>query len=379
MTQRLPAGIYIHIPFCRERCAYCDFAILTRQYKRSATYADAIVSEMRAFSSRYGRLDADTLYFGGGTPSSVPSSELAQLISAARQAFRLAPTAEISIEANPEDVSERTARAWSALGVNRITLGVQSLDKKGLERLGRPSTVEDALEALQRLRSADFINLGADMIFGAPGQSLENWQREIERVMDLGLDHLSCYALEMTGRTPLVRAVERGDLPPTDHDLLADMYELTRARLMGDGWEHYEISNFARPGKRSKHNLKYWSDFSYAGFGLSAASYVEGERWTAPRGFADYLRWAQGGCNLAEKEAYDPWLRAGEAIAFGMRRTEGVDLRRVAGTHGHDAVNGRREILDQAVSRGLADRQGSRIRLSERGLLLADEIFIDLL
>ncbi len=372
-------GVYLHLPFCRERCAYCDFTILTRQEQRIDAYLEALEAEIARFSRERGCRRADSVYFGGGTPSRIPGEGIANLLDAVAAAFQLDEDTEISIEANPEDITAEKTHHWRTAGVNRVTLGIQSMQARGLARLGRPGHVEDVFPALERLRDAELPTIGADLIFGAPGQSPEQWHSELDACRELELDHLSCYALETTGRTPLVRAIERGDGPLCDPDLAAELFEQTRNRLLREGWQHYEISNFARPGSMSRHNLKYWSDTNYAGFGLAAASYVDGERWTNPRGYAAYLRAARGGQDRPKPEPYEPSRRAGEALVFGLRRLAGVRLERIAERYGVEQLRAREAAIARAIDRGLAVRDGDRLRLSEAGLLLADEFFAELI
>jgi oxygen-independent coproporphyrinogen-3 oxidase len=361
------------------RCAYCDFAIVTRQDGRMDEYAAALAREAERFAGERGRRRADTLYFGGGTPSRLPVETLAGMVEAVERALDAGARVETSLEANPEDVTPERAAAWRAAGIDRVTLGIQSLDDGVLAAMGRPGGRRESLAALETLLAAGFARVGADMIFGGPGQTLEGWHAELETVLASGVGHLSCYALEMTSRTPLVRAVERGETAVASDETMARMYRLAVERLADAGLPRYEISNFARPGEESAHNLKYWTDEPYVGLGLAAASYVDGERWTNPRGYRPYVRAADGAGPGPEREPYDPRRRAGEALMFGLRRSAGVDLDRVAERHGRDAVACREPALDRAADRGLVERDGPRLRLSSEGMLLADELFVELL
>lgn len=253
------------------------------------------------------------------------------------------------------------------------------MDPDVRRRLGRPSSAEQALGALRLSLEAGFDSVGADLIFGGPGQTLAGWMEELEQVLGLAPQHLSCYALETTSRTPLARRLERGDLPPLSADLAAEMYGAATRCLDEAGFERYEISNFARPGARSRQNLKYWCDEPYAGFGPAAASYLEGWRWTNPRRLSEYLRRAGRDPARPRAESYDPSRRAGEAIVFGLRKTEGIDLERLRKRHGRAAVDRREGALTQGVEWGILERRGERYRLSEKGLLLADELFVEVL
>ncbi len=374
--------MYVHVPFCGARCAYCDFAIVVGQDGRAADWLAALRAEARAVAGRDGRRPADTVHLGGGTPSRLDEAALAGVLEALRGAFDLAPGAEVALEANPEDVTPAAAAAWVRLGFNRVTVGLQSLEAAGLAALGRPGTPAEGRAALDALRASGLRSVGADFIFGRPGQSCAGWERELEEIAALGLDHVSLYALETDARTPLVRRIERGDAPAPDGDEAAAMYEAGVARLAAAGLPRYELSNFARAGHESRHNLKYWTDAPYAGLGPAAASYVDGTRRTNPRRLSDYLRRAGGGAPagaVPPVEPYDPLRRAGEAIVFGLRLARGVDLARVAARHGEDAVAPRRAALERAVASGFARREGTRVRLAPHAFLVADELFVDLL
>lgn len=322
---------------------------------------------------------ARSLYFGGGTPSLIPAELIGDLIEAAGRHFTLLPGAEISLEANPEDVTEEKVRGWLEAGVNRLTLGVQSLDPEGLRALGRPGNPGDSRRAVETARAAGLPALGIDLIFNRPGQTLDQWQGELRELAALDPDHISCYALEITSRTLLVRRMERGRVAFPDPDLAAEMYETAVEFLASRGWVRYEISNFSRPGFESRHNLLYWQDEPYLGFGPAAASYLAGRRWTNPRRLDDYLRGVEEGWARREVEPYDPRKRAGEALVSGLRLSAGVDLDALARRHGPAALETREPFLRRGEDRGLAVREGSRLRLTSWGMLIADELFVDLL
>jgi oxygen-independent coproporphyrinogen-3 oxidase len=374
-----PIGVYLHVPFCAERCAYCNFAIVTRAEHRTEEYAVAVVEEARSAARQLGERTVETLHIGGGTPSRLPAPVIEGLVRESLAAFGQRRDAEIALEANPEDATPARLVAWLEAGVTRLTIGLQSLDERGLASIGRPGSVTQGMRALAEARKAGFSDLGADVIFGRPGQSLHDWHEELQRMSDLDVDHWSCYALETDARTPLLREIDSGRVPPPDPDLQADMYEMAREVLGARGFVHYEISNFARPGHASRHNLKYWTDQPYVGLGQSAASYVDGRRWVNPRRFSEYVRRARSGSGPARVEEYEPDARAGEAIVFGLRLIDGVDLSRVSLRHGVEPVRRRRAVMDAAAVRGLLAVRGSRLKLTDRGRLIADEVFVDLL
>jgi oxygen-independent coproporphyrinogen-3 oxidase len=373
-----PLGVYVHVPFCRERCAYCDFAIVTGQERRVPEYEAALSAEIDVFAAHFGVRSADTIHFGGGTPSRVDPAVIARVLERLARAFAIGPGAEIALEANPEDVTVANLGAWRAAGINRVTIGLQALVPEGLLAIGRPNTVDEGRRAVETAAAAGLRSLGADLIFGRPGQTTAAWERELAQIAALPVDHLSLYALETDGRTPLVRSIERGATPAPDGDAAAEMYEAAVAALAAAGLPRYEVSNFARAGHRSRHNMKYWTDAPYVGFGPSAASYVEGARWIAPRRFTDYVPGPKV-VPPADAEAYDPERRAGEAMVFGLRLADGIDLPRLSGRHGAGPVARRVPALERGVAAGLAWREGGRYGLTDRGFLLADEVFVELL
>lgn len=373
MPNDRPLGVYIHIPFCRRRCAYCDFSIAVGALGRTAEYESAVIRELSAFTRRRGPHSADTIHFGGGTPSLVAPGVIERLTDAVGREFVLRPDAEIALEANPEDLSRDRLVAWRASGVTRLTVGLQALEDGGLEALGRSGRVDEQLAALERAAESGFASVGVDVIFGRPGQSVERWKAEAARVAGLPVQHVSLYALELDGCTPLRSAIERGRAARPDPDDAATMYEFGAAALAAAGFERYEISNFARPGHASRHNLKYWLDEPYVGFGPGAASYVAGERWKNPRRLSDYLALGRADFPSPAVEPYDADRRAGEALVFGLRRPGGVDLGEIAARHGAGPLERRAAAIRSAEARGLLVRDGARLRLAESALLIADE------
>ncbi|MDQ7006293.1 MAG: radical SAM family heme chaperone HemW [Acidobacteriota bacterium] len=379
MSASDPIGVYIHVPFCAYRCAYCDFAVVTGQLARAGEYLAAVQREIEAFRRHWGPQSVETLYFGGGTPSRLDPDAVARLLEAVAGLGNLEADAEISLEANPDDLTPERLAGLRRAGVTRLTVGLQAVDDQRLEDIGRPLPGKLGLVALARSLEAGFASVGADLIFGTPGQATAPWMAELEAVLQVGPPHISAYALETTSRTRLVRAVERGELPAPDPDHAATLYEMTCQRLGQAGLERYEISNFARPGHRSRHNRLYWRDRPFVGFGPSAASYFARRRWTNPRRLSEYLRTAGESPPGAAVAPCPADRLAGEALVFGLRLAEGVDFETVSRHYGEVDLAPRRRVLDRAVATGLVARQGSRYRLTGRGVLLADEVFVDLL
>jgi len=370
-------GIYLHIPFCLAKCRYCDFVSRPRGAGALEPYLEALELEIAA-APEAGRR-AGTVFFGGGTPSLLDGRQLAGLLDAVRATFVLEPGAEISIEANPGTLSATKAAAFSALGINRVSLGVQSLDDALLARIGRRHTRDEALAAFGMLRAAGFDNIGVDLIHGLPGQTPVIWQRDLTRAIDLGPEHLSLYALGVEAGTPFAaeRAAGRLELP-AEHEELA-MLSLARELTACAGYERYEISNFARPGRRCRHNLDCWNLGEYRGFGAGAHSFL---RSPTPLRLAntpdsdDYVRRiAAGGDAVAMREEPSPRQFAGEALMLGLRTADGVDETTFALTHGAAPATLFPEAGVLGVEKGWLERSGGRMRLTKSGTLFSNQIF----
>ena len=371
-------GLYVHVPFCTTRCSYCDFYLVPARGRDLDALARALRAEIAAVAPPLRGRAADTIHLGGGTPSIVPPAIVEIILAALRGTFSVAPGAEVALEANPEDLDRERCRDLVGLGVNRIVVGVQTLDDELLKRLRRTHTARRALQAVVAARASGARSVGADLILGIPGQGRGETLGAIERLVDGGVDHLSLYLLEIHARTRLGRAAALGHIALPDEDEVAALYEAAADRLAALGFEHYEISNFARPGYRSRHNLKYWTDQEYLGFGPSAHSYAEGRRWFNAPDLAAYLARGGAGCARIE-EAPSRVGRGAEALLAGLRITEGVDLLALRGRYGGSVPapdDGAIALLEGA---GLVDRLGSRLRLTRRGRLVSNEVLERLL
>lgn len=371
-------GLYVHVPYCTVRCSYCDFYLVPAKGEGLRGYVAALCDEIRGVDRRFRGLSADSVYFGGGTPSLLPPALLAAVLVSIRETFALAEDAEISLEANPEDIEARRLEELAALGVNRVTIGIQSLDDRILGTLRRLHTARRALEAVATARASPLRSVGADLILGLPGQVGPGALAEIDLLAGSGIDHLSAYLLEIHPRTRLGRAVALGRLEPMPDEALAGLYEAAADRLASRGFEHYEISNFARPGHRSCHNLKYWTDQEYLGFGPSAHSYAGGERWSnAPR-LRAYLAGPSGGIErLGDPQPLS--VRGAEALFMGLRLSEGVDLESVRRRYGPGLPSAGDQRIADLARAGLVDVDGARLRLTRRGRLVSNEVFGQLL
>ncbi len=372
-----PSGaLYVHVPFCEAKCTYCHFAIDPRRPDdaREERYVRALLAEMTAADAA----PADTLYFGGGTPSLLAAPRLARIVELVRARFTLLPSAEVTLEANPRDLDGDGYRALRVLGVNRISLGVQSLDAEVLRDMGRLHTPEDALRAVADVRAAGFDNVSVDVILGWPGETRERWARTMDGVLATAPEHVSLYVLEVEGKTLLSHRQRQGRLDLPDDDRVADLYAWTVERLAAAGIERYEISNFARPGFESRHNGRYWDDAPFLGFGMSAHSYRDGRRWWNHATYGEYCRAVEeggGAAAVAGERRLQAAERMAEAAFTGLRRREGIDLTAFRRRYGADLLERYGAALRESFTAALIERVGDRLRLTEKGVLLSNEVF----
>ena len=324
-NNKIPLGIYVHVPFCRSKCQYCDFySLTTKEGRVMDKYLEAVCDHIREAGALAPAYLVDTIYFGGGTPSFFGAEGLCHILSVIRKSFDVARTAEITCECNPDSVTEHFARRIHSEGFTRVSLGIQSDNDETLKQIGRPHTYQQAVSAYQRLRKAGFRNISLDLMYGLPNQTLESWEQTLENVLSLAPEHISCYGLKVEENTPLWEYQDCCNLP--DDDLQADMYLSAIGILRNHGYRQYEISNFCRKGQVSRHNLKYWTGGEYLGFGPNAASDFAGSRFTIIRDLFGYIDGIKaGGQVLGEVQKIPTRERAGEYLMCRMRLTSGID------------------------------------------------------
>jgi oxygen-independent coproporphyrinogen III oxidase len=375
--------LYVHVPFCRLVCAYCDFVTVGGRSGDIGRYADALVREM-ALRAAPGELR--TIYFGGGTPSLLSAGQVARIIAAAKDRWSTAPLEEVTLEANP---SAREAPNWAGLrdgGVTRISLGVQSLRDEDLRALTRGHTATEAGDAYAAARGAGFDSVSVDLIYGIPGQGLDEWRHVLTAAIALGPDHVSCYALQLAlapdewAAPPRPGALRwRGRMAARqDDDLAAAQYRLAEELLDDAGYGHYELSSWARPGAESRHNQAYWARRAYTGLGAGAHSYDGGARrsWNT-RSLDRYLAEVdKGSLPIAGSEELDDPTRAFEAVALGLRRVDGISRRAFAAEFDADPLERYGEAIGTSTRTGLLEVEGDALRLSARGRLLASEVLV---
>ncbi len=322
---RTPLGIYIHVPFCRSKCQYCDFySLTTKEDKLLDGFQDAVCAHIKETGPLAPDYVVDTIYFGGGTPTFFGADGMAAILTAIRKSFKVSSNAEITFEANPDSVSDRLLRRLRSEGFNRVSLGIQCDDNEILKKLGRPHTYEQAVTAVKRIRKYGFKNLSVDLMYGLPGQSLPAWERTLKNVLKLQPEHISCYGLTVEENTPLYEYKEFCNL--ADDDTQADMYLSAIEILRQHGYRQYEISNFCRKGNVSRHNLKYWNGEPYLGFGPNASSDFGDNRFTIVRDLQKYIDGIrQGGQVLQDVQEIASRDRAGEYLMLRLRTSAGID------------------------------------------------------
>jgi oxygen-independent coproporphyrinogen-3 oxidase len=369
------AGIYIHIPFCAAICNYCNFNRGLHDDGLRQRYVDALVADIHRAADP--TIEADTIFFGGGTPSLLEPSELGRIIQACRDSVTLADDAEITMEANPESSSGGRLEGFRAAGANRLSFGVQSFRDEELLRLGRLHSSQTARNAVQSARAAGFDNLSLDLMMWLPGQKPADWLSSVEALIDLEPDHASLYLLEIYPNAPLRDEMARAGWSVAPDDDAAEMYVEGLARLDRAGFEQYEISNVARPpSRRSRHNLKYWQEGEWLAFGCGAHATFRGERWRSVSGTQDYIDRVTAGQDVRlDRRTLGEAERVEEALFMGLRLSEGLDLTRMHMHHGIDIWARYGQDLTPYVTAGLLVHEpGCRLALTRNGMLLANEV-----
>lgn len=371
-----PSSAYIHVPFCQHRCGYCDFTLVARKDHLIDDYLAAMEQQLATVEPG---TELQTLFLGGGTPTHLSIQQLQRLFSALFNRFRLADDCEFSIEANPLNLSLEKIDFLKQIGVNRVSLGVQSFYSEILTFLERDHQPEQIFEIVQNLQ-ARIPNTSLDLIFAVPGQSLSDWESSLADAVGLGIPHLSTYGLTIEKGTSFWSRQQSGlfDLPADD--LAGSMYEFSLDYLGSRGLQHYEISNFARPGFECRHNEVYWTGYPYYGFGPGAASYLNGVRRQNHRSVTTWLKHvAAGESPIAEQEELDPESRAREAIIFGLRRRVGINLAEFASRYGFSIPELAESAIERNIAAGLLEQTETHLRLTQAGCLLADSVVVDFL
>lgn len=378
-TNKTPLGIYIHVPFCRSKCQYCDFYSLSvKDDKLMDGYLTATVNHIKEAGALAPNYKVDTIYFGGGTPSFFGAEGMATILTAVRRNFDVDTNAEITFECNPDSVSDKLLGRLRAEGFNRVSLGIQTDDDELLRKLGRPHSYAQAVSAFHRIRKAGFRNVSVDLMYGLPGQTLRAWRETLEHVLELNPEHISCYGLKVEEGTPLYEYKDYAKLP--DDDAQADMYLTAVDVLKGYGFRQYEISNFARKGLYSKHNMKYWTGGEYLGFGPSASSDFAGKRFTLCRSVQSYISGIRDkGQIIDEVDEIPARERAGEYLMLRLRTISGIHPETYEKTYLLSFAP-LEDILERNRQLGYAvHMDDGRWHLTPKGFLISNTIISDLL
>jgi oxygen-independent coproporphyrinogen III oxidase len=377
------AGIYIHVPFCRSRCSYCDFATGMYEGELAERYVSSLIMEITKWSEVETPSTADTIYFGGGTPSLLTPGQIERILKAVHDRFTVVAGAEVTIEMNPasvsssDELSDQKLRDFRRLGINRASFGAQTFDDRELKQLGRTHTSADIPSTFDRLRVAGFENLNFDLIAGLPGQTLAGWKRNLDEALKLRPDHLSLYLLDVHEGTPLADQIRSGMRPQPDDDLAGEMYQLMLDEVSAAGYEHYEISNFCLPGFQSRHNTKYWNGSAYYGFGCSAHSYDGSRRrWANERDVSKYVDLIESQrAPVVERTDLKEEDARSESIFLGLRLMQGLDLQNYHSRFGTDLRAEYEVELARLCDAGLIEINERLMRLTTRGALLSNEVF----
>ena len=386
-------ALYLHIPFCTAKCGYCDFNSYAGLDHLVPAYTRALVREIELWAPAARDVRVDSVFFGGGTPSLTSLDDMRAITDAVRAHYNVAPDAEWTLESNPAELTEEHLAGLRAQGINRLSIGVQSLHDDELRMLDRLHSAERAMEAVAAARAAGFDNVSLDLIFGLIEQPLGRWQETLERALTLRPEHLSCYALGVEPGTPLHYRVARGELPEPDPDIAAAQYEWTRERLARADYRHYEISNWARPGSECRHNLTYWRNRSYLGVGPGAHSYLDSFRFWNLKSPREYVRLLQEGLTstasvdslsaevlgdvpvVEDVERIDRRLEMAETLMMGLRLDTGIRIDDFAERFGVTPDQAYGETIEELSSIGLLEGIDGRLRLTPPGRMLGNEVF----
>ena len=377
------AGVYLHIPFCRSRCSYCDFATGMYEGELAERYVNSLIEEITKWREVKSLSAVDTIYFGGGTPSLLKPPQIERILRAVRDRFQIVGGAEVTIELNPGDggtsaaAKQETMREFRRLGINRASFGAQTFDDRELKQLGRTHSSAEISATFKQLRAAGFENISFDLIAGLPDQTLSAWQRNLDEALKLRPDHLSLYLLDVHEGTPLADQIRSGMRPPPDDDLAGEMYQLMLDEVGAAGYQHYEISNFCLPGFASRHNTKYWAGAPYYGFGCSAHSYDGARRrWANERDTAKYVDLIEQETSpVVERTELSEEDARSESIFLGLRLMSGLDLKSYRSRFGTDLRDEYDSELARLSDAGLIEIDAGLMRLTKRGALLSNEVF----
>ncbi len=373
-------GIYLHIPYCLHKCGYCDFNSHKINSGEMSDYVQALVREIRHYAPRFEGRKVQSVFFGGGTPTTLPTEDLSDILNTLWEFFQTDSNCEITVEANPATLEATYLRNLRAAGFNRISIGVQSFQKAELALLERVHSSEEADRTIDQAKKAGFDNLSMDLMFALPGQTLSNWRDTLQKALGKNPEHLSAYNLTIEPDTAFYKHRERGLLcmPPEDFQL--ELYKETLATLTDAGYEQYEISNFAKPGRECRHNINYWENGEYLGLGAGASSYIAGERFKNTALPSRYIaEIVDSGQAVEFSERLNPAGAMGETLMLGLRMLQGLDIARFEKRFQVSFIKTYEKILDALLIKNLVALEDNRLALTNRGLFLADSVILEFL
>jgi oxygen-independent coproporphyrinogen III oxidase len=375
-----PLGIYIHIPYCLHKCGYCDFNSHPENSAESETYVSTLLLEIDHYAPQLARKGVSTIFLGGGTPTILSPANLDIILGRVKNLFNLSSDCEITIEANPATIKQETLLQIRSSGFNRISIGVQSFDSDELKLLERVHNKKEIHTTIDRARLAGFENLSIDLMFGLPGQSSEKWKSHLQQALERKPDHISAYSLTIEPATSFFKLHKHGLLTLPSEEIQLEMFQLTIETLQSAGYEQYEISNYARPGFESRHNLNYWDNGEYLGLGAGASSYLNGERFKNTNLPSRYIREVlAAGSAVASTETLTPMHAMGETIMLGLRRLKGIAIEDFEKRFKVSFKNVYGKVIDSMLNEGLITLNQNHMALSRKGLYLADSVILKFL
>ena len=372
------AGIYIHIPFCKRRCIYCDF-FSTTQSEKKAEYVHALIHELEMRKDYVGEEEIETIYLGGGTPSQLSQEELEEIFAYIYKVYKVTPDAEITLEANPDDLTPEYVSMLRSLPINRISMGIQTFQEETLKLLHRRHTARQAIEAFRRCREAGFQNISIDLMYGLPGETLETWEQDLQQAIDLHPEHISAYHLIYEEGTPLWNLREQNKVEEAEEELSLTLFKTLIERLTKAGYQHYEISNFCLPGLHSRHNSSYWTGKKYLGCGPSAHSFDGISRQWNVSSLGKYLEGIRSNQLDFELEELDLYTRYNDFVITSIRTCWGMPLAQLRTTYGETLYNYCLRMAKPHIEQGVLEIKEDTLKLTPQGIFISDGIMSDLL
>lgn len=372
------AGIYIHIPFCKRRCIYCDFFSTTASEKKNE-YIKALCKEIKSRGNYLGNETIDTIYLGGGTPSQLEKQDFVNIFNTIYENYKVNPEAEITIEANPDDLTDEYVEMLSTLPFNRLSMGIQTFNDDILALLKRRHNAQQAIEAFGRCRNAGFHNISIDLMYGLPGESMDTWNKDLDTAISLKPEHISAYHLIYEEGTALYKLREENKVREADEDLSNSLFETLISRLKENRYVHYEISNFCRPGMHSRHNSSYWTGIKYLGCGPSAHSYDGHSRQWNISSLDKYIEGINNGSDISEIEELDLYTRYNDFVITSIRTAWGMPLDKLKAEYGNTLYDYCLKMARPHISQGTLEIKDSTLKLTQNGIFISDGIMSDML